>query len=66
MLSSYSFRRCQPIIADIRNAPWEERLAVGDWKGESNPPSNAKPANRMPIAFAGRKEESAEFVKLIQ
>ncbi len=66
LLSSYSFRRFQSTLSDLRGASWEERLAIGDWCDAKAGNSASAPRNMIPITYAGKRNESAEFCKLLQ
>ena len=65
-LSSYSFRRFMPTLLDCQGAPWESRLAVGNWtEGVSEGKKDRfSTGSRMPIRYSEVKSTTAGMAKL--
>jgi len=62
-ISSYSFRRVLPTLADIRQLPFEKRLPLGGWKAPRANPENHG-TNLMPVRYADRKELTEQVAKV--
>ncbi|CAK0877553.1 unnamed protein product [Prorocentrum cordatum] len=70
-ISSYSFRRWLPTWADLRKLPMEERQALGNWREAPSAATGRDAAAAafsasMGLRYSGRKDDSAELVKLEQ
>ena len=63
-ISSYWLRSFPPTLADIRNAPWGERLHLGKWAVGKTGVSSME-QNLMPLRYARSKEDSEKYVKLL-
>ena len=67
LLTSKGLRMVQPTCCDVRLAPWEERMAVGNWREAPGAAmAGIQPRSVIPIRYAGRREQMALFVKLLQ
>jgi hypothetical protein len=60
-VSSYSFRRILPTLADIRQLPWEKRTPLGGWKTQGG---RDKDKSAMPIRYADRKDITEQAIKV--
>ena len=63
-ITSYWFRSVGATLADMRRAPWHERLRLGDWKGGLSQPMGGE-ENLMPIRYSRCKDSSEKYVKLL-
>lgn len=67
--SSYAFRRFLPTWADLRRLGTEDRQALGNWREApagkvKRDPEAAAYSSSMGLRYAGRKDDSAELVKI--
>ena len=64
-VTSYSLRRFMPTLADCQAAPYEVRLAIGNWVEAVDEKLLAQRASdsRMPIRYAEEKAKSAGMAK---
>jgi len=62
-ISSYSFRRVLPTLADIRQLPLPKRYALGGWKGIPKAPDGTK-TNLIPFRYADRKDLTEQVAKI--
>ncbi len=67
-ITSYSFRRFQPTLADVRLAPHEEKMAIGGWREQCATAEGRGPIQRssMPARYADRRAETEAAVKCFQ
>ncbi|CAE7513603.1 unnamed protein product [Symbiodinium sp. CCMP2592] len=64
-LSSYSFRRFMPTLADCQDASYEARLAVGNWvEAATDKVTATKAGSAMPIRYSDEKAVTAGMTKL--
>ena len=63
IVSTYSFRRFAPTLADHRTAPWEERMALGGWREQVE---QGKKKSMMPVRYSDGRLDSESSVKLAQ
>jgi len=62
LITSYWFRSVGATLADMRRAPWHERLPLGDWKG-GKPVPVGNEENLMPIRYSRSKSQTEKYVK---
>ena len=60
-VTSYSFRRVLPTLADIRQMPWEKRMPLGGWRARGE---KGMEHSTMPIRYADRKDVTEQSVKV--
>ncbi len=67
-ITSYSFRRFQPTLADVRLAPHEEKMAIGGWREQCSTAEGRVTMQRstMPARYADRRAETEASVKCLQ
>ena len=63
ILSSYSLRRVGPTWCDTVGLPWEERLAMGDWKAPNS--GKGDKDNLLPARYSTSRHAASERVKLM-
>ena len=63
ILSSYSLRRVGPTWCDTVGLPWEERLAMGDWKAPSS--GKGDKDNLLPARYSTSRHAASDRVKLM-
>jgi len=62
LITSYWFRSVGATLADMRRAPWHERLPLGDWKG-GKPVAVGNEEHLMPIRYSRSKSQTEKYVK---
>jgi hypothetical protein len=67
LVSWYSFWRLLPTLADIRQQPWEQRLAFGQWQSVPCAVAAKPDASRsmMRVRYADRKDITEVVIKLV-
>ncbi|CAE8626510.1 unnamed protein product [Polarella glacialis] len=55
LITSYSFRRVSPTVANPISLPWELRLALGAWQESPGGP-RAEHVNLMPVRYADNRD----------
>ena len=65
-VTSYWFRGVGATLADLRVAPWAERLTLGDWAGKtSHMGAEGGQASMMPLRYARTRFGTEQFAKLL-
>jgi hypothetical protein len=63
LITSYSFRRVSPTVANAIALPWELRLALGAWQESPGGPK-AEVVSLMPVRYADNRDSIQCLVKL--
>ena len=65
-VTSYWLRSVGATLADLRRAPWHERLPLGDWAQKKNSAQTIEGGeNLMPLRYSRSKVASEIYVKLL-
>ena len=64
-ISSYWFRSVHATLADMRRAPWHERLPLGNWSGKHKV-VEGETVNMIPLRYARTRAGTEQFAKILQ